>query len=205
MIPKFLKLPKAGTIATFFLGLLFFVLLLTLVIRGGYYPVALAHGDWIKARDFWRDYNASLTYYRETGTLGRLTNDFDPEFRSEIARASLERLVENALIKRGLGELVGRKESARLVAEKLNSENTNSPILAEATSKLYKITAEEFIKMVGLPKARQDVLIDSLQNSQESFESWEKDVKSRATIIVFDSRFDWDGDSVVVISKKVDN
>lgn len=201
---KFLRKFHAQTVITGLLGILFLFLLVAYIARGGYYPVALAHGDWISAREYWVDYDASLTYFKESGTIGRLSQSFDSEFRKEVARASLERLIEQALVKRGLNEILGQKTADRLVAAEIAAENLDDETLAEASSKLYGISGTQFVDLVAIPQARQDVLIAELAKSGKDFESWEKEIKTSARVSVFFSLFKWDGDSVVAKNAPAD-
>ena len=180
-----------------FLIFLFLFLLGFYFVRGGYYPVVIAHGNWISARDLSKEYGASRTYYTQTGVVRRLSDSFKSEFGSELVRSSLDRLVEYALIERAVSDLVGRAAKG-VVASKLNALGLSDPVIAEATAKLYGLSTQEFTRMVLAPQARREVLVDYLNKEENDVDQWLTETKMSARVLVFSPDFSWDGKQVAV-------
>lgn len=160
----------------------------------GYYPIATVNGGFIWAKHFERDYVAISNYYKNfLKTRGETTGA--PELSpKELEFAALNGLVEKRLVREGARTEAG-KEFGALVSNKLEGFRRNSE--TEKLSDVFGIKREELEEAILFPRAEREILAGRLFLRGEKLEDWLRETKAAASVVVFSSRFRWNGEEVI--------
>jgi hypothetical protein len=140
-----------------FLGIIFLGLAGYYVIRLGHYPLAIVNGDIVSASHFNEEFAAAYRYY-SLSLRGEKNVDLrGREFVREIRRATLNDLLEKALISQELESRVGG-ELSRLVESKLAAQKIDRRSIEESAKVLYGLTLADFTQLVLVPQAEREIL-----------------------------------------------
>ncbi len=184
------------TIAALFIGGVYFILSRS-------YPLAIVDYQIIAAGDFYANYRASITYYKNALDVynekdsAALESD---EIRLEIQRAVIDGLVEDILIAQELKSQIGSAELDKITDRKIE-EIISGRKIREAVEKLYGLSFEEFKERVLVPQAKREILEGRLflQNPLVGgLDERLKEIKSKARILIFLPGFKWDGEKVII-------
>ena len=165
-------------------------------IRFNYYPIAFVGAEPISARRVVMNYQSALRYHQN------LQNTYAPYAAAETPpsaelRASvLSSLVEAALIHRGVTREVGGslKNLVRSKVEKYDRDQR----FKLAAETLYGLRFADFKREVLVPQAEKDILSGRLFLKGEKFDEWLEEAKRSAPVLIFSTRFKWDGESVIM-------
>ena len=169
-----------------------------LIIFNEIYPVAFVGLKPVFAKDFNRNYSASMVYYEKAlKTYAKDSQTLEAnEIKKEIQRAVLDNLIENILIERELKKELNQKDLTSLVEKKIG-EIAESLTIDKATETLYGFSFEEFKKRVLEPQAKKEILSDRLFLASIDFDERMKSVRSQANIMIFLPGLEWDGKEVI--------
>ncbi|MFA5083977.1 MAG: hypothetical protein WC475_01135 [Candidatus Paceibacterota bacterium] len=136
-----------------FLVLVFFVLL-----QFNFYPVAFTPKWLITSRQLDKIVASSLVYNQKTlSVYATGTPVIDADFRKEIKRAALDKMIEDEIIGETLIKKLGAGELKILVNEKLAALSFNGEI-ANAVQTLYNLSLNDFRDLVLTPEAKREIL-----------------------------------------------
>jgi hypothetical protein len=168
------------------------------IIPFGYYPVVFVGLEPIFARDYNKNYSASMNYYDKA--LETYTKDSQilqaDEAKRELKRAVLDNLVENILINRELKRELNH-DDLKILIEKKMGEISDSRVVGEATETLYGFSLDEFKKLVLGPQARKEILDDRLFLAGIDLGEKMKSVRSQAKVMIFLPGFEWKNGEVI--------
>ena len=182
----------------FFIALLAFGLFGAYLVSIGYYPVAFAGGQFITARQFHDTYGAASIYsetYLETYYPTSTPEDLDDK-ASLLQAAVLDQLIEEAIVSQELHKEVGSDFDV-LVSEKVNKFDS-SDNLRSAADQLFGLSYDDFKDRVLVPQAEREVMEGRLFLKGQTFDPWLSSVKKSKRVLIFSSRFGWDGNKVKV-------
>ncbi len=154
------------------------------IVRLGFYPVAMVNFNVITAAEMEKNAVATENYFRNLSLLyGSDSDAMDKEeSRKEIRRAALDKLISEVLI---YEELSGRVENFQLIAEnKIREALNEKEKLDDGIKKLYGLTILEFKNQVLLPQAYQEILEGRLFLKNENFKAWLDDSRVKARIFI---------------------
>jgi hypothetical protein len=179
----------------FILGALVVLVLAGLLfISYGNYPIAIVNGSFISAQTYLKDYRALSLFNANLLKISPPSSDVISTTPDEIARQTMDQLVENALVEQAAKKEAGGDFSA-LVGEKVD-EAANKPQLESAAKTLYGLDIEDFKNEVLRPQAVRDILTGRLFLKGQNIDEWLAAEKKSARVIFFSGRFRWDGDHV---------
>ncbi len=186
-----------------------FILTIAALIIGGIYlilsrsyPAAIVNYQIIAVRDFYADYRASMTYYKNALDVYN-EKDFaaleSGEVKLEIQRAVLESLIEDILIDKELKSQIGFVELKKIVNRKIE-ESVGGQKIQEAVETLYGLSFEEFRERVLVPQAKREILEGRLflQNPPVAPDEFLRKLKSKARVLIFLPDFEWNGKEVII-------
>lgn len=165
----------------------------------GIYPIAFVGFKSISAKDFNKNYNASLNYYKkalETYSHDSKTLEAD-ESKKEIKRAVLDNLIESVLIEEELKNELASKDFNILVEKKM-SEISETQIVDKAVETLYGFSYAEFRKRVLEPQAKREIFEGRIALKGENFSDKLTEMKKAARVKIFISGLEWENGSVVI-------
>lgn len=166
----------------------------------GYWPVVFVGGSSVSYRTFEKSYQASLSYYQN----GLKAENEDPnmansdDFKKDLKRAVLESLIEQKLIEAVLAETIKKSDLERMVAERIAKFNVDSQNFIIGAQLLYGLPAEEFKKIVLIPKAEREIFESRLIGDNQTLDNWIATQKSQAKVSILISGFSWSEGKVVV-------
>lgn len=177
---------------------LIFLISVGWLIFNGIYPVALVGFKPIFAKDFNKNYSASMVYYEKAlKTYAKDSQTLEAnEIKKEIKRAVLDNLIESILIERELKKELNQKDFNNLVEKKIG-EIAESLTINKATETLYGFSFDEFKKRVLEPQAKKEILSDRLFLASIDFDERMKSVRSQANIMIFFPGLSWNGEEAV--------
>lgn len=162
-----------------------------LLVRAGYYPVALVGGDFLLARDFWSQYRASRTYYENSRTMYGATSTVAV---ADMERAVLDAMIEEALIRAGVRREVGA-DVDHLISARVDSFLTDAD-LVRAADVAYGVNAQELRTIVLVPQAEREILTGKLFLRGEKFQDWLQEAKRNERVMMLAPGFGWNGSGV---------
>ncbi|MDD5547643.1 MAG: SurA N-terminal domain-containing protein [Candidatus Pacebacteria bacterium] len=185
-IAVFLTMMAAGV------GLYFFI-------YQGYYPVAAIGTNLISAKDFNKNYLASVNYSRAVlSAYGKDLKDFDGEASiKEIKKGVLSKLIENELIYAEADKQIG-KDLNRLAVERIDKLLASSSIDEAVTEKIYGLKMDDFMEVVMYPEAYREILEEKFVSDGKNFDEWFSGIKEKAKIFVLMSGFSWKNGEIVL-------
>jgi len=169
------------------------------------YPAVLV--DWrpISLDSFNKDSAAALYYYQKLSEVygADFVGPIDtPEFKMEVQRAVLDKLVENKIIEKELGKRLEGGDIDGIVEKKINEilkETGNN--IEEKVKTIYGISMADFRKEILEPQARFEVLEGRFiieNNSESNFEEWLNSVKLQSKVTIFVPNFHWSEGKVAI-------
>ncbi|MCL5004336.1 MAG: SurA N-terminal domain-containing protein [Patescibacteria group bacterium] len=170
-----------------------------LIIFNEIYPVAFVGLKPVFAKDFNRNYSASMVYYEKAlKTYAKDSQTLEAnEIKKEIQRAVLDNLIENILIERELKKELKPSDLNSLVEKKMG-EIPGSQTTDKAVETLYGFSFDEFKKRVLEPQAKKEILSNRLFLASVDFDERMKSVRSQANIMIFLPGLEWDGKEIIL-------
>ena len=132
--------------------------------------------------------NALEIYAKDSAVL-----DAD-ETKTEIKRAVLDNLIENALIEKKLRQEIGNDKFYETISNKIE-EAVKKGDVRKAAETIYGFSFDEFKERVLAPQAKKEVFEDFFK---KDFEEKLKEIKSTAKIIMLLPDFEWNGEGVII-------
>ncbi len=177
-------------------------LLIWLLIANGFWPVAVVNYQPIFYRDWSLGYGAAYRFYENE--LIRSKSDVkilvDEKYKQELKRASLESLINEKIIHQELVSMFGRRELARLVGGKVDKIDLNKEEMKKGTELLYGLPAENFRRIILIPKAEEEILGEKLLAGGNSLINWLESARGGIKIVFFVKGYYWDKNGLQVIS-----
>jgi len=167
----------------------FFIIFLILILggfsalavaRAGWYPVAIVSpsgGDseiiWAKTLN--KAQRAVVSYYRKLGA------QITPSLEKEIKRALLDKIIENMLISKKLGQAAALEQS--VVIQKTIANLSQNPQIGAGAAELYGLGLEDFYQLMVVPQAERELLEKKLAEDNQKLDAWLAQEKQTASII----------------------
>jgi len=162
--------------------LIIIILVFVGLFRTGRYPVALVNGELIWKWQWEKEYQLELNYYSKAISTYNL-----PQISSKdqeiFEQAVLEGLISRQIIEKEFAALTG-KEGEKIVDKKVN-EYLNNSSLREAISTLFDLSVDEFVELVLVPRAKMELIRETLEEENRDFEKWFESRKEKAKIYIF--------------------
>lgn len=169
------------------------------VIREKLYPAALVNFDVITEKEVRQDSLAAYNYFKNNLLVsGSDPSVLDsPEYRLEIRRATLDKLITDSLIYK---ELKSRfKGDFNIVAERNVGQFVDSnENLALGAKILYGLEFPEFKDRILLPQAYREILEGRMFLADEDFQGWLETARVEARVLIFSPDFSWEGGRIIV-------
>lgn len=169
-------------------------------VNSAYYPIAFVNFRPITAGAYDEEFKAAFTYYSQALATYVPKEGEEPvdveKLRRDLRVATLNDLIENALVEEELKSRVG-KELPALVDKKLLSVNLDKKELPAAVKNLYGLSVEEFRRLVLIPQARREILASRLTEEQKVYETWIGEVKEKARVAILVEGIAWNGREAV--------
>ena len=172
-----------------FAGLGFYYL-----VHFGFYPLAVINGSLVSARSFNEEFVLAYQYYARA--LAGQTDVSSKEFQKELRRATLNSLIQKALISAGLKEKVGNDLDS-IVENKISAQKIDSQTLEQAARAVYGLSLADFKQMVLIPQAQREILEGRLTLEKKKFEDWLVEATQAAKVFILTPEFYWDKNKVV--------
>lgn len=178
-----------------FLGVIFVVIFLVVLVSYGFYPVAWVSGEMLTARRFNNNYGAATLYYHNLAQgYGAEVSSSTPLTPTEIQASVLDQLIENKLIERGIREEIGADAEALALSRVEKFDRSRS--IEAAVHTFYGWKFDEFEREILVPKAKQEILSGRLFLKGRKFEDWLAEEKRSKRVMIFSGIFYWDGEGV---------
>jgi hypothetical protein len=168
------------------------------------YPAALV--DWrpVSLDSFNRESAAAMHYYKKavevygSGSLPVETEDF----KNEIRRAVLDKLVEDKIVEAALAERLEKKDIKNLVEKKIAEISVSAGEgIEEKVMTIYGISMADFKKEILEPQARMEILESRflLESDPDSdFNNWLDSLKANSKVSVLIPGFSWKDNKVAL-------
>ncbi len=158
------------------------------------YPIAIINGHIIVGAEFDSISNGALNFYTKVSDTYKkeISSDVKEKLHTEIRRATMERLIEESLIKEELKRRFQEKTLKEYLNEKLNIDRQK---IAQASA-LYGMSGNTIQKTLFEPAAAEELLRETLAKEQINFETWLSNAAQSALIIVLMPSLTWSGKSV---------
>jgi hypothetical protein len=175
--------------------LIIFILIIIagiLFINLDYYPVISVNGEPITNKKVKLYLKATVNYYENyKNTYENQTNLKQKEINLDGAEVQiLNQLIDQKIISQEVKKRLG-KDYKEIIEEKIKSY-LNSEII-NAGKTLLGLTPQEFENEILKPQAEHDVLAGRLFLENQNISNWLKNQRKNAKIIVFNSKFKWNG------------
>lgn len=161
------------------LGMSFFV-----IARLGLYPAAVVNFNVITAAEMEKKSAVTENYFRNLSLLYGFDSDAmdKEESRKEIRRATLDKLISEALVYEELNKKVEDFQS--IADNKIRAALNDKEKLDDGIKKLYGLTVSEFKVQVLLPQAYQEILEGRMFLESRDFKAWFNDSRAKAVVFV---------------------
>ena len=166
------------------------------VVHLGHYPVAIVNGTMITAKALNEEYAVAFQYYARTLSGQKEINPNSRDVQKELRRATLNDLVQKALISAELKTRVG-DDLDSVVESKISTETKDSQALAEAAKILYGLDFVHFKQMVLVPQAEKELLQGRLFLENKKFADWLGEAEKSAKVTILTPEFSWATNKVV--------
>ncbi|MGC8775783.1 MAG: hypothetical protein ACP5QN_00490 [Minisyncoccia bacterium] len=184
----------------FLLIIFIIVIIVGILMQLDYYPVAMVNNDLITAKKLNLNTKAALFFYNNY--LKKISEEQSEQNLNtkDISYDEAKALVLDELITKSLvhGEVKKRlgKDLDSMVNDKV-SIYLNSKI-KNISLNLYNLKLEDFKNEILIPQAEQDILTGRLFLENKAFDEWLKEAKKSAKVIIFNSKFNWDGEKIIL-------
>lgn len=136
----------------------FLILIFIIFLNSDFYPVAFTSKWLIVSGQYDKIVASSLFYYQKTlSVYATSTSILDANFKKEIKRAVLDKMIEDKIIEEILVKKLGAEELKKSVNEKLAKLSLNGEI-ANASQILYNLSLNDFKNLVLAPEAKREIL-----------------------------------------------
>ncbi|MCR4328674.1 MAG: hypothetical protein NUV53_04150 [Patescibacteria group bacterium] len=164
----------------FFLIIVGVVGLIAIVIRGGYYPIALVGNTVLFAKEFKTHYRVAETYYRNAAASYGVTSTVP---FAQLERMAMASLIEGALIHTEIQEEIENNVDV-LVKDRIDKFMSDTELL-QAAKVLYGTSAEELRDVILVPQAEREILTGNLFLRGERLDDWLVSAKKEKRIVIF--------------------
>lgn len=168
------------------------------VVRNGFYPMAVVDFDVVFARRMREDLSAAYSYFRNALLVyGSDVQVLETsQSKKEIARAVLDKLITDVLIDRELKHRLKDSELSAIAEKNIQGVVEKNKDIGEAAKKLYGLEFSDFKRLVLAPQARREILEGRMLLNKENFEEWLKDTKTKARVIILYPNLKWENQEV---------
>lgn len=170
-----------------------------IVLAFGYYPIANVNGTTISARTFRAQLAGARTYSRHArdtyAEAPTSSIQFAAASDAELAGLVLDTAIENALVHKGLRDLVG--DNAHIIVEEKVDTYASQGELASAAQTLFGLSTESFREHILTPQAEREVLGSKLFLEGKTIDVWLRETRTSARVNIFSPRYAWDGSKVI--------
>lgn len=178
---------------TAFIVLVLLAMGLTYVFRIGWYPLILVNSQLVWGRAFDKEYQSAIKYYNQVIDTYNIPGFDDKnrsaEFKEDLKKAALEKIIEKIIISDELRKLSGEKTNL-LVFEKIDKYLTN-PRLQTAAGTLFNLSFQDFKDIILTPQAEREILKENLEIEGRDLENWLVNQKKQANVYLFTKEFKW--------------
>ena len=171
-----------------------------ITLHNGRYPISIVNSHIITASTVEKNFGASLTYLQNAALVYRSNPALleTAEARGEIKRATLDKLISDALILSELKKRVPGAEIDAIADTKINQFLSDNSDIEKAAQTLYGLSLAEFRSRVLLPQAYQEILEGRMFLAKEDFAAWLSETKQSARVFVFISDLEWTGEQISI-------
>ncbi|MGB9608994.1 MAG: hypothetical protein ACPL3E_01310 [Minisyncoccia bacterium] len=184
-----------------FLLIIFIVVIIVgILMQLDYYPVAMVNNDLITAKKLNLNTKAALFFYNNylkkisEEQIEQNLNTKDISY-DEAKALVLDELITKSLVHGEVKKRLG-KDLDSMVNDKV-SIYLNSKI-KNISLNLYNLKLEDFKNEILIPQAERDILTGRLFLENKAFDEWLKEAKKSAKVIIFNSKFNWDGEKIIL-------
>ncbi|MBI5079112.1 hypothetical protein HZB06_00325 [Candidatus Wolfebacteria bacterium] len=159
------------------------------------YPAAIVDFSMISAKSFEKDFQAAIVYYEKalkTYNHGDAAVIGSEEIKKEIQRAVLDKLIDNAVVRRELTARIGKKELESIIENKIRSIEGKSSEIEEGIKNLYGFSLEDFKTAVLRPMAEEEILGGRFFSENKNFDEWLKNERTKIRVIILIPGFKWE-------------
>ena len=191
---NFFRGPSAVFIGLVFLGIAGYYL-----IHFGFYPIAIVNGALVSEGRFSETERFIKNYYEKASVTYNLAGirPGDPAYETEVARATLGKLIDEELMHARLKTLVG-KGLGSIVEQKIENAKPIGADFAKAVETIYGLSLDRFTKAVLVPQAEEEILRGRMLAEQEDFDAWLTEARKTGNIIILHPYLTWNGEKVAV-------
>ncbi|MBN2198006.1 hypothetical protein JW698_02340 [Candidatus Wolfebacteria bacterium] len=182
------------------LFLLLIIILIGYLIIIGFYPIAFVNRSPITLKKFQKVSEATVFYYQKASDIYNSGNNEiinSAEFKKEIERAMLDKLIENILINKELNNQLKSGEIKKIVNEKIKEVLLEKDIKKQVET-LYNLSLNEFENELLEPQAKQEILEGRFLLNNINFEDWLKQTKNDSKVIILLNDFEWKNGQVEI-------
>lgn len=157
------------------------------------YPAAIVNGSFISSREVESRTQAAARYYEKAAETYKAEMPFSGDaLLRELRRGVLDKLIEDKLISREVGELLGKRHE-ELVLAKVSGTGFRTNEVEGAVRELYGFSLDEFERAVLVPQAERELLDDALKKDGkgEGVADWLKRSRENASVIMVAHLFRW--------------
>ncbi|MBI2021229.1 hypothetical protein HYS99_01810 [Candidatus Giovannonibacteria bacterium] len=155
-------------------------------------PALKINGEVVSMAEF----NKVLTAIETFENAGKSGNN---ESRTDIKKRALENIIESKLLDIALRTANARlEEQSEILLQGAIKENSSAS-LTEAGQKLYGLTLEDFKKIVLLPQAKKDALLDHYKNDPQELNRILDIIQKNTAVKIYYPGYSWENGEVTVI------
>ena len=154
------------------------------VVHNNLYPVAIVNFKIISKNTFETASLSALNYYKKL----KKPEVSDADFEKEIRRATLDKLIENILIREEVNSAEVDSQLASLLAQNKDLEN--------GVAVAYGISWDNFKNFILRPQVAEEILRKKLQNLKQDISDLLNKKRTEARVFLLASNFKWDGERV---------
>ena len=161
------------------------------VVASDIFPAAIVGSDVISTGEHTKQFVAAKQYYEAAAQANKVKLE-PASFVAELRRASLDKLIENRLIQTEVRRAYPDAEAAaqQRVVVALPENDTNRTAL----KKIYGLSVPDFRRMVLLPEARREFLVQKMGGTEAA--ALIARLKKAARVMIFSPKFSWTGSEV---------
>ncbi|OGY67282.1 MAG: hypothetical protein A3H63_02610 [Candidatus Harrisonbacteria bacterium RIFCSPLOWO2_02_FULL_45_10c] len=184
----------------FFAAIMVFGVAAYMALHNGQYPISIVNSHIITASTVEKNFVASLTYLQNAALVYRSNPALleTAAARGEIKRATLDKLITDALILSELKTRVSGEEIDTIADTKINQFLYENSDVERAAQALYGLSLAEFKSRVLIPQAYREILEGRMFLAKEDFGAWLSEAKRSARVLVFISDLEWTGEQISI-------
>jgi hypothetical protein len=169
------------------------------LIHFGFYPIAIVNGSFVSEGRFSETENFIKNYYEKARVTYSLSaiKPGNPEYEAEVARATLDKLIDQKLMRARLKTLIG-KELGTIIDQKLANAKATGADFAKAVETIYGLSLDRFTEAVLVPQAEEEILRGRMLATDEDFDAWLIEVRKNGRVIILHPNLTWNGEKVVL-------